>query len=317
MIGKGRILSVLVCVMLLGQMFVLFAPPTKAAISPFDISAHKSADDIVLDWTTGTGPFGIYISDSVDGSGPYVLLADGIAGTTYTHVGALADDFNHSYYVSSDGGLTKSNLAFKLCRPLCDNGLALNWITLPYKTDLVNADDLMDDINLHGPGGDTAYIVTRWNINTPMYESRTDLGAIRIGVNFALTPGESYQVKTYPGKASTWKIVGANQDIGTDITIELPNNSLDYQWIGLPYNTGFANAGEVMDQINIDGSGGISCDKLTEWYELSQGYNNYLDIGIFRIGQNFEVRPGYGYQVHTTEGHENPAWVISQNTLEP
>ncbi len=286
---------------------------TPAPGPPTDIACHKSGNDIYINWATGTGPFEIWRSNYFDGTG--FALHDTTTNYFYTDLGALADLNNYSYVVRSQGETTNSNMGFKLLRPLVDNGLAKNWISLPYKCDITTADELMDDINADGPGGDVVSITTRWDTANQIFQSRTDIGASRIGVNFAIVPGIGYQVKIKSGMSMDWKIVGAAQDIGSDVTLSLVNNSLAYNWVALPYNSAYANADELMDAINADGPGGDSINILTQWDDSSQIFQSRTDIGASRIGVNFNILPGHCYQARMVQGITD--WVISQNVLGP
>ena len=289
-------------------------------VTPWDIACHKSGNDLVIDWTTGSGPFEVFIADTVTGAGPYVSLASGIAANTYTHVGALTDGLSHSYYVTAGDGET-SNLGFKLVKSLVDNGLSLNWIALPYKSDITTADQMMDDINSDGPGGDAAYIVTQWDTANQIYQSRTDLGAPRIGVNFAIAPGIGYQVKMNAAMAMNWNIVGAAPDkdasyVSTDVTVSLVSNGLALNWIALPYNTILTTADEMMDAINAAGPGGDAVYIATQWDTANQIYQSRTDLGAPRIGVNFALAPGAGYQIKMNAAMDF-VWTISDNVLEP
>jgi hypothetical protein len=258
-----------------------------------------------MDWTTGGGPFDIYISDNVAGAGPFNLLASGISGMNYLHVGALTDGLSHAYYVTSDGGATKSNLGFKLIRQLTDVGLATNWIALPYKCDVTTADELMDDINLDNGGVDAVNVASRWDRTLQGYQSRIDVGASRIGINFAIQPGHGYSVKMFTGQSVTWNIVGAAQNsepgtyIPTVVTTNLVDIGLATSWIALPYNSILFNAQGVMDAINHDGPGGDSVFIITHWNEILQGYQSWNAMGM---GINFAIQAGHGYQVKMSTG---------------
>jgi hypothetical protein len=302
--------------------------PIGAGVTPWDIACHKAGNDILIDWTTGVGPWDVYYASSADdsavrGTQPFVLLAGGVAAPTYTHVGALLNTDSYAYYVTADGGVTKSNLGFKLTRPLAANSLAYNWIGLPYKTDLIDADSIMDDINLDAGVDDTCDIATWWDTSVMGYIDRTDLGGIRVGINWAATPGVGYQVHVVA--PVDWMIVGANQDKDAayniiPITVPLVDTGLAYNWIAFPYNTQFANADAVMDQINTDTAGAPAndcIDILTWWDESVMGYIDRTDLGGIRVGINFIIDPGHGYQAHMIAGFGNPTWDISQNTLEP
>ena len=124
-----------------------------------DIELHESGNDILINWTEGSGLFEIWRSNNVDGTG--FVYYDSTNAKSYTDVGALADNNSYSYYVHDVINNLDSNMGFKLCRQLTSNGLGNNWISLPYKCDITTADELMDDINADGPGGDAAYIATR------------------------------------------------------------------------------------------------------------------------------------------------------------
>jgi hypothetical protein len=283
---------------------------TLSTSSPTDIELHKSGNDIYIDWTTGTGPFEVWRSTTVNGTG--FALHDTTAGMNYLDIGALADMNDYAYVIRGQGSTINSNMGFKYIRELVNHSLAISWIGLPYKTDLATADDLMDDINLYGSGGDAVYVATTWNSTIQGYQSRTDLGASRIGINFNLEPGVGYQVKMH--EALDWKIVGASQDVGTDIIVNLHNNSLAVHWIALPYNTIHLVADDVMDDINADGPGGDAIQSLTNWSPASQGYNSRVDIGALRIGINFDIVPGFMYQARM---FVNVNWTISNDVLYP
>ena len=88
--------------------------------------------------------------------------------------------------------------------PLVNNSMANTWISLPYNSSLKTADDLIDNINSYGPGGDSAIKLVQWNSTIQVFQSRVDIGAVRIGINFPLVPGVGYLVKM--GTAVNWEI---------------------------------------------------------------------------------------------------------------
>ncbi len=279
--------------------------------APIELELHKAGDDIQLNWAGGESPFEIWRSNSVNGTG--FSLYDITAGVSYLDIGALTDGNNYSYIIRGQSEPTDSNMGFKIIRPLTSDSLGFNWIGLPYKTDLLTADDLMDDINQYG-AGDVCTTVTKWNQDPMGYISRMDIGAIRVGPDFVLEPGVGYQVDV--NQPVDWIIVGAANDIDTPVHINLANNSLKFNWISLPYNTILTNADQAMDQINADTpSPGMNIDTFTRWDEDLQGYISRYDTGAIRVGPNFDIMPGYGYQVRML--NDNPAWEISDNVLYP
>ena len=179
----------------------------------------------------------------------------------------------------------------------------------------------MNDINADGPGGDTCNIATRWDTTAQGYSSRTDIGAIRVGDNFAITAGVGYLVHCV--QPVTWNVVGANPNKDASynlptVNVALVDNGLGNTWIAFPYNVNYANADAVMNQINTDTpTAGDDINILTRWDETAQGYSSRTDIGAIRVGDNFIPTAGYGYLTHMVSGHANPAWNIYQFTLEP
>jgi hypothetical protein len=172
---------------------------------------------------------------------------------------------------------------------------------------------VMDDINADGPGGDTCDVMTYWDTVAQGFVSRTDIGAIRVGPIFPMNPGQGYQV--HVTQPVTWKVCGADINVGDVATVALVDNGLSNTWITFPYNTLFANADQVMDQINADGSGGDDIDVFTYWDEAAQGFVSRTDIGAIRVGPIFAIQPGFGYQTHMVLG--NAAWDIHQNLYYP
>jgi hypothetical protein len=302
--------------------FTFTTEPMPGGITPWDIACHRSGPDILIDWTTGVGPFDVYIADTVSGAGPFVLLAGGVAGMNYLHPGAVGDGLSHSYYVTADGGVTKSNLGFKLINPLTDVGLATNWIGLPYKCDITTADQLMDDVNIDNGGVNAVNVATQWDRGLQGYQSRTELGAMRIGINFAIQAGHGYQLKMFTGQPVVWNVIGAAADVDSvtylpiPLTTALTDVGLATNWFALPYNTVLANADAVMDEINADGPGGNAVNVLTQWDRGLQGYQSRTELGAMRIGINFAIQPGQGYQAKMFAGFP-VTFILNDDVLLP
>ena len=93
------------------------------------------------------------------------------------------------------GGLYASNMGFKLNYPLAGPipGVTVgnNSLALPYnqQTNLLNAEDLLDDIDA-SVGSAIAASATRF-----LTDDSTETYTGSSGVNFACTPGEAYSIK--------------------------------------------------------------------------------------------------------------------------
>jgi hypothetical protein len=287
----------------------------SSGFSPTDISVHESGNDILIDWTTGlSGGADWEVYRSMSFTGGFALYDTApAAGMSYTDVGAYADGNNYAYIIKAAGDPTNSNMGYKLVRQLTDAILGFNWIGLPYKCDLLDVDDVMDDINADAGVDNTCDIFTYWDTTAQGLVSRTDIGAIRVGPIFPMNPGQGYQAHVVA--PVTWKVVGADIDVGATATVALVDNLLAYTWITFPYNTLFADADQVMDQIQADGSGGDDIDIFTYWDEVAQGLVSRTDIGAIRVGPIFPINPGQGFQTHMVL--PNGAWDIHQNLYYP
>jgi hypothetical protein len=74
--------------------------------------------------------------------------------------------------------------------PVVPGILGNNWVSVPYHTTCVNADDLKTEVTGQGISVTRIY---RWDTTVEDYEFYQDT---RTGVNFAINPGIGYMLKT-------------------------------------------------------------------------------------------------------------------------
>ena len=87
-----------------------------------------------------------------------------------------------------------SNMGFKISIPLLNDGdsTTANWVSLPYYNSYTDAASVKDDI------GANFASITRWDNTSHTYKTYT--GGPN---NFAITPGEAYNITTLDGTGTT------------------------------------------------------------------------------------------------------------------
>lgn len=191
------------------------------------------------------------------------------------------------------GGLVASNMGFKANYALVEAGGAslsgTNSLGLPYnqQTNLVDAESLIADINADA-GAAVVASVSRFVRTSDSLEFYTGFS----GVNFALTPGEGYQV-VVTGPAN-YIIVGShNPSLGINFDAATTNGSLSGTTLwSYPYHAVSANAEDLINEINAH-AGGAAVASVSRFLRASDTLEFYTGFS----GVNFSLAPGEAYSI--------------------
>jgi hypothetical protein len=193
------------------------------------------------------------------------------------------------------GGLFASNMGFKLNYPLDASGVngsldGTNVISLPFnqQTNLVDADDLLQDINLS-----PATVVQVCNFLKANNGKDCYTGVA--GVNFPLVKGEGYFVQVSPG--GNYIVVGSHDPIKVvAFDASGTNGSLDgtnfFSW---PYHSTLTDAVGLFDEITAQGGGG-SVVQVCNFLKTNNGKDCYTGLA----GTVFPLVPGEVYFVQVS-----------------
>jgi len=192
------------------------------------------------------------------------------------------------------GGLLASNMGFKLNYVLDGPGnngsnTGTQTFAMPFnqQTTLVNAEDLINDINTTA-GSTVVVSVSRFLRTTDKLDGYD--GAT--GNNFTLTPGDGYYVKVTTGV--NYIVVGSH-DPNLAITFDGPGDNgsnTGTQVYALPYHTTASVAGDLIDEINTAAGSNVvvSVSRFLRTNDKLEGYDG-------ATGTNFPLAPGESYYV--------------------
>ncbi|MFC1786717.1 fibronectin type III domain-containing protein [Halobacteriota archaeon] len=158
-----------------------------------------------------------------------------------------------------------------------------NWISIPLTTTITTASELMDAI------GSNCDAVNRWNPDTQSAEGWISLMG-GMGTNFAIVPGEGYEVSVTAN--TTFSVTGAPATIDP-IDLIKESGSTGKNWIGLPYDTTLTTASTVMDSI------GSNSDAVNRWNPDTQSAEGWISL-MGGMGTNFNIVTGEGYEISVT-----------------
>jgi hypothetical protein len=207
------------------------------------------------------------------------------------------------------GGLVASNMGFKLNFALPDTSTTKTGTTvmaLPFnqQTNLVDADDLLSDMNAVG-GASNVQSVSRLDRSTDGLITYTGTA----GANFLLSTTEAFYVTVNP--AFNYIIVGSH-DPAAALTFYAPGNATPdgvsktgTNSFSLPYHTTQNNADGLLAEINAVG-GGVA-GNVAQWDDQVDGLDAYTGTA----GNNFTLVPGKGYTVGLTAGSDITGYIPS------
>ena len=285
-------------------------------VSPTDIWANKSAGNVRLEWSDGTGPFEIYISASTDGSGFNFGAPDATIATYFWEdVGVIDDGNDYSYVVRATGDATNSEISWKIEKPIYSTGSTdQNWVSLPYRTSYADLSDIGDDI-----GNAAISKVTTWSpINPPaeqQFRSVTwdDLFSMWGGSDDAVVPGTMVMITCKDGQDFNWNIVGSHIS-GTTLQM-YSTGSTDQNWFSLPYHCTYADLSDIGDDI-----GNAAISKVTTWSPINppaeQQFRSVTWDDLFSMwgGSDDAVVAGTGIMLTVKDGQDGP-WTPTVNPI--
>ncbi len=268
-----------------------------------EIHLRKQGADINISWenVTNATSYVIYRSNATDGTG--FNWSDALAevgDSFYIDLGVLNDTGNYSYVVKAKtvtGEGPASNIGWKLDYKLIyygsKRGGALNYLSLPYFTNISSASELINDI------GPNCTAVSRWNKtrdpNYGVWDDRIFIpGFGQSGMDFKISPGEGYLVSV--NENVTYTIVGSH-DPGVSIKLtymDKRGGALNY--LSLPYHLNLSMASDVLTDI------GPNCTAVSRWNLVSDPNYGIWEDRIFipgfgQSGTNFPITPGEAYLV--------------------
>ncbi|HKQ62705.1 MAG TPA: hypothetical protein VJS92_15550 [Candidatus Polarisedimenticolaceae bacterium] len=198
------------------------------------------------------------------------------------------------------GVLFASNMGFKLNYQLTGpagsggSGSGNNIVALPYnqQTNLVNAFDLIGDINAAAPATNRVISISRYLRSTDTLLSYT--GAA--GTAFALVPGEGYRVQI-SGAPVSYIIVGSDNP-SLPITLDAPGSNGSRSGtneFAYPYHSTAANAFDLIQEINAAAGSNVVVS-ISRFVKSNDSLSTYTGAA----GTAFALVPGESYRIVVT-----------------
>ena len=227
-------------------------------------------------------PFGVHEPGSPRCASEIVALEVPLLGICY---GAqlLADMLGGVVTTGGRGEFGRTELSISdtdLFEGVSETGKTSVWMSHSDVIERFNGADVI------GPNCDA---VNRWNPITQQSEGRISLFG-GMGTNFAIVPGEGYEVSVTEN--TTFNLTGVTVTIDP-IDLIKKSGSTDKNWIGLPYDTTLTDASSVMDSI------GSNCDAVNRWNPDTQAAEGWISL-MGGMGTNFHIVTGEGYEVSVT-----------------
>jgi|GEM_PF-5984800 len=244
------------------------------SLPPLFVYANNTGINVRLEWSGGSPPFEIYISNQINGSGFNFAVPDDITSNYWwEHVGVIGDGINYSYIVREQGSSTNSNLAWKFACPVQQPGAPnINWVSLPY----VNGYETLVDFGA-GIEFDISWEIRLWVAADQ--EWRAILYSPMIwwlgDTSYPISPGDALAIFANVGPG-TWDIVGSHDpNLVLDILQPgLPN----INWVSLPYHHSYATLGDIGPSVGNNISWEIRC-----WCTAEQQYKVILWNDMFGV----------------------------------
>ena len=278
-------------------------------ITPF-VWANNTGGVVRLEWADGTGPFEIFVSNQVDGSGFNFALPSVTTSNFYWEHDALGDGNSYSYIVRGQGSTTNSNIAWKL--PYAINSTVstdINWVSLPYSNQYSTLTDIGYDI-----GSDKISKIGCWN--TTNQEWRTviwdSLFEVWDGEDDPVKPGMAIFVICKEGQDFTWDIVGSHID---NYGIEINSTAtIDQNWISVPYHVTYGKLSDIGEEI-----GHTVISKVVAWSVLIPQVQNYRSVwydDLFEVwdGEDDDFMSGMAVMLVCKDGQDF-VWTPTVNPI--
>ena len=280
--------------------------------SPSFIELTKTGGVVRLEWGDGAGPFEIFVSNQVDGSGFNFASPTDTTSNFYWEHDVLGDGNSYSYIVRGQGNTTASNIAWKLsCVINSTTSTDQNWVSLPYANPYSTLSDIGYDI-----GSDKISKVGYWN--TINQEWRTviwdSLFEVWDGEDDPVKPGMAIFVICKEGQDFTWDIVGSHID---NYGIEINSTAtIDQNWISVPYHVTYGKLSDIGEEI-----GHTVISKVVAWSVLIPQVQNYRSVwydDLFEVwdGEDDDFMPGMGIMLVCNDGQDF-VWTPTVNPIGP
>ena len=197
------------------------------------------------------------------------------------------------------GGLYASNMGFKLNYPLNATGTngstaGNNMLALPFnqQTNLLNAFDLIQDINATPPAGSKVVQVGNWSKATNAFLLYNGTA----GAAFALVPGTGYLVQV---NTNVNYIVVGSHDPGLVVALDAAGTNGSTQGnniYGYPYHSVSNDAFELIQEINA-AAGAAAVVQVGNWSKATNSFLLYNGTS----GAAFALVPGAAYLVQVNQ----------------
>ena len=299
-------------------------PPPSAETAPVAVAGLRlqaSASNLLLTWdpvsrdvdgnTITVARYAIYRGSTRDFTPDRSRKTNRIglvSNPSFTDLNALAVATDMYYYVTaerSSGTESPANSELGVRRRTTltppAGGTLVAWISLPSRTPVASASQLALAIQGGAAAGGLQRIA-RLDATTQQKHSFQWSIDKWVGTDFALSPGEAYELTVTA--ALGWNVIGVEAP-PTTLHFEHHTAISNLNWIALPTRVAYANARQLAESLN-GGTGGGRVTKIARLNPASGAIENYVFYAGAWRGVNFNLDPGIGVGVIVAA--DVPSW---------
>ncbi len=188
-----------------------------------------------------------------------------------------------------------------------------NWISIPYESTYTKASDIVNEIEGGTGSGTNQKIntITLWKPNSQDVESfkYNPLLGKWVGSDFSINAGDGISL-ILSGNISNFNWTVAGNDISAQLTFNANADKPNRNWLSLPYSTIYANASEIVSNIEGALNTNQKINAVYRWNSTTQSVEAFTfnsSLGIWE-GSDFAINPGDGISINLSGGTSNIIW---------
>ena len=271
------------------------SPVNPPQYPPRNLWVERAPPDIILHWDSVPNATYYNVYMSADRLAPFSSWTPvlGVAGTSWTHVGAYGDGETWFYLVrgaNSAGEGPNSTMGVKLDKQFDDLSSPrrnIYWISLPYNTIYKKASDIASEL-----GPTKIDVVGKWDPSTQSTIVYYYLGNRWRGTDFDINPGDGLFVNSV---SDSWNWIINGTDSSVTLRFNYNVGGENTNWISLPCTNAYEKASDIV--LDIEGSLTSTPTKIDEiglWDPLTQDVVTFRWTGSSWEGTDFNIYPGDG-----------------------
>ena len=256
---------------------------------------------INLTWNAAAGAtsYRVYESQNrfANFPGAWNVLGNPVA-TGWDAAGHLTDGLTHYYIVRSMRSTTLSSNSTMAVKIQMNVGFTaagpnVRWFSLPYRSTLLTASAIVQDIEGPSMGHTKIDVVARWDPATQNSQVFAWFRGAWRGTDFTVGAGDSMWMNSV--SAFSWVVVGTDRAPTLTFTVHAPPLG-NVNWRGIPYTGTYTRASDLVRDI-AGGTGPGTNTKIIEvvkWDATTQTFQRYSYGGSGWSGNDFTINPGDG-----------------------